>query len=709
MDFSSILSKASENKEVSQVAKRYSLSVKPLKKKPQAKVVQSTAVQAFLKRREEELKNKDLEERRRKAELLAKRVALKHDRKARAMATRTKDNFRGYDGIPVEQKSKKKTSDDEAKDQIMDEYNEDYYYDEAQGEDELSEVEDSEEFEEPMHERPVKQQYVEVPVKRRKHQHREPVISSKEPKRLCKELETSTKEPEQLFREAKKSKVPKKPPSAPMNFSDLLKLAEKKQFEPVELKPIKKVEEKLYTAEELKEIEFLERKRQKQNDKRKPEKESTLSHPTSSSKKESLTKDSKNTKLVRDPGEKLNLFRESNSATSVRGVNKKPKTASSEKPSSSVSYKTPTQEKSRSSVGIGHSISKNSSSNVGKPVLNSSAKSGISSQTPSKGLKPGSNGTHSAVSSKNSQRRTELSTSARKNDGSSIKHERTGGSNALHSKSTSGSASERSKGSSNLNQKRPASSDHARLSNLGQHKSGSAINYGASRPSKMGGSDSMRPKDTSNSGPPRQSNTCNSGSVQSRGMSTSVRVASSGSVRSGNSSVSVSGRHPSTDAGRPGNRVEVPKPKCTVVSETISSKNFPSRPNSGQMNNVRPAPPGYRSLAHPSAPTRPPMAISYRRRLEDDDEYDSEMDDFIDDSGVSQDEISRHIKAIFGYDRTRYKDESDYALRYMESSWKEQQKEEAKSLQLGMMEDAEELQKEEEELRRKMKAKKRRL
>ncbi|XP_043561952.1 protein SPT2 homolog isoform X3 [Chiloscyllium plagiosum] len=727
MDFSSILSKASENKVVSQVPKRYSLSVKPLKKKPQVKVVQSTAVQAFLKRREEELKNKDLEERRRKAELLAKRVALKHDRKARAMATRTKDNFRGYDGIPVEQKSKKKTSDDEAKDQIMDDYNEDYYYDEAQGEDELSEVEDSEEFEEPMHERPVKQQHMEVPVKqqhmevpvkqqhmevpvkRRKHQHREPVISSKEPKRHCKELETSTKEPEQLFREAKKSKVPKKPPSAPMNFSDLLKLAEKKQFEPVELKPIKKVEEKLYTAEELKEIEFLERKRQKQNDKRKPEKESTLSHPTSSSKKESSTKDSKNTKLVRDPGEKLNLFRESNSATSVRGVNKKPKTASSEKPSSSVSYKTSTQEKSRSSVGIGHSISKNSSSNVGKPVLNSSAKSGISSQTPSKGLKPGSNGTHSAVSSKNSQRRTELSTSARKNDGSSIKHERTGGSNALHSKSTSDSASERSKGSSNLSQKRPASSDHARLSNLGQHKSGSAINYGASRPNKMGGSDSMRPKDTSNSGPSRQSNTCNSGSVQSRGMSTSVRVASSGSERSGNSSVSVSGRHPSTDAGRPGNRVEVPKPKCTVVSETISSKNFPSRPNSGQMNNVRSAPPGYRSLAHPSAPTRPPMAISYRRRLEDDDEYDSEMDDFIDDSGVSQDEISRHIKAIFGYDRTRYKDESDYALRYMESSWKEQQKEEAKSLQMGMMEDAEELQKEEEELRRKMKAKKRRL
>ncbi|XP_020391451.2 protein SPT2 homolog [Rhincodon typus] len=656
--------------------------------------------------------NVDLEERRRKAELLAKRVALKHDRKARAMATRTKDNFRGYDGTPVEQKSKKKTSDDELKDQRMDDSNEeDYYYEAAQGEDELSEIEDSEEFEEHFDERPVKRQHTEVPVKRLKRQHREPVVSTKEPKRLCKEPETFTKEPEQLCREAKKSKVPKKPPSAPMNFTDLLKLAEKKQFEPVELKPMKKVEEKLYTAEELKEIEFLERKRQKQNDKKKSEKEGTLSHPTSSSKKESSTKDSKSIKAVRDPGEKLHLFKESSSTSSVHGVNKKPKTASSEKPSSSVSYKTPTREMSRSSVGVGHSISKNSSSNGGKLVLDSSAKSRNSSQTLSKQLKPGSNGTLSAVSSKNNQKRTDQSTSARKNDGSSTKHERTGGSNALHSKNTSGSASERSKSSSSVSQKRPACSDQTCLSNLGQHKPSSAVSSGASRPSNTGGSDSMRPKNTSKSGPPRQSNTSNSGSVQSRGMSTSVRVAGSGSVKSGNSSVSISGQHPSTDTGRPGNRVGVPKPKCTVVSETISSKNFPSRPNNGQMNNIRSAPPGYRSLAHPSAvaPARPPIPISYRRRLEDDDEYDSEMDDFIDDSGESQDEISKHIKAIFGYDRTRYKDESDYALRYMESSWREQQKEEAKSLQMGMMEDAEELRKEEEELRRKMKAKKRHL
>lgn len=108
-------------------------------------------------------------------------------------------------------------------------------------------------------------------------------------------------------------------------------------------------------------------------------------------------------------------------------------------------------------------------------------------------------------------------------------------------------------------------------------------------------------------------------------------------------------------------------------------------------------------------PQRLPFPTGYKRPREydddDDDEYDSEMDDFIEDEGEPQEEISKHIREIFGYDRKKYKDESDYALRYMESSWKEQQKEEAKSLRLGMQEDLEEMRREEEELKRR-KAKK---
>lgn len=52
-------------------------------------------------------------------------------------------------------------------------------------------------------------------------------------------------------------------------------------------------------------------------------------------------------------------------------------------------------------------------------------------------------------------------------------------------------------------------------------------------------------------------------------------------------------------------------------------------------------------------PTLPPITSSYKRKYEDEEEYDSEMDDFIDDEGGDQDEISKHIREIFGYDRKK--------------------------------------------------------
>ncbi|XP_051885164.1 protein SPT2 homolog [Pristis pectinata] len=711
MDFGSIISRASENQVDVQVRKRYSLSVKPPKKHEQVKGVRSAAVQAFLKRKEEELRKKDLEDRRRKEELIAKRVALKHDRKARAMATRTKDNFRGYDGIPVDQKGKKRTSDDEGKEQRMDDSNEDYY-DREQAEDGMSEAEDtdgSEEFVEHWDERSSKRHYrePEVTVKQLKRQHREPEKPFKEPKRLYKEPDEVAKVPEQAYNKAKKSHVPKKPP---MNFTDLLKLAEKKQFEPVELKPIKKVEEKLHTAEELKELEFLERKRQKQNDKMKSEKVVTVLHPPSSSKKEPSIKGNKSTNLAQGSGERNALSRE-NSSTSVHSISKKPKMSSSERLPPMASHKAPAQEKSKSSLGSGYSTSKVSGNSSGKTAINVSAKSRNSSQTPSKGLKPGSNGSHSALSSKHTQKKINRPTSSGKVDNVSTRHERTGSSNLLHSRSASSSAPERPKVSCGISQKQASSAsklDQPQSSNTSQARPSSVSN---SRPSRAGASDSTRPKERGSSGTPRP----NSGSLQSKSTNApgSIRLSSTGSMRPGTTSA-VPGRHgstPSSGAGRPGGGATESKPKCTVVSETISSKNFPSRPSNGQMINRRPPPTGYRPMMRPPGhPARPPGPISYKRRLDDDDEeeYDPEMDDFIDDAGESQDEISKHIREIFGYDRTKYKDESDYALRFIESSWKEQQKEEAKSLRLGIMEDAEEMRKE-EELKKRAKAKKQKL
>lgn len=57
---------------------------------------------------------------------------------------------------------------------------------------------------------------------------------------------------------------------------------------------------------------------------------------------------------------------------------------------------------------------------------------------------------------------------------------------------------------------------------------------------------------------------------------------------------------------------------------------------------------------HYPGPMLPPITSAYKRKYEDEeDEYDSEMDDFIDDGGEVQEEISKHIKEIFGYDRSR--------------------------------------------------------
>ncbi|KAH8289439.1 hypothetical protein KR054_005173 [Drosophila jambulina] len=116
--------------------------------------------------------------------------------------------------------------------------------------------------------------------------------------------------------------------------------------------------------------------------------------------------------------------------------------------------------------------------------------------------------------------------------------------------------------------------------------------------------------------------------------------------------------------------------------------------------------------------TRPPVSdfkgkaskqppSGYKRRICDDDdesEYDSELDDFIDD-GDCEEDISSHIRSIFGYDKRRYRDQDDDD-RDMESSFAQMQREEFISKKLGLQEDLEDMRKEALHKKRKM-AKKR--
>jgi protein SPT2 len=96
------------------------------------------------------------------------------------------------------------------------------------------------------------------------------------------------------------------------------------------------------------------------------------------------------------------------------------------------------------------------------------------------------------------------------------------------------------------------------------------------------------------------------------------------------------------------------------------------------------------------------------RILDDDEEYDSEMDDFIDDGPEEEQDYSKYISEIFGYDKSRYKHVDD-DIDNMESTFAQQMKEEVISTKIGIMEDLEDMKKEEEEKRRKAVMKKRKL
>ncbi|NWS84325.1 SPT2 protein, partial [Toxostoma redivivum] len=661
--------------------KRYSLAVGPPKKVPKVKGVESAAVQAFLRRQEEEKRKKALEERRKKEQLLARRIELKHDRKARAMASRTKDNFYGYNGVPVEEKPKKRKACENVAQAPEAEY---------ATEDETEQLEYSQTESE--HEQ---EEYEEKPSKA-----------------------------------AVKPKAPPKSAPAPLNFAELLRLAEKKQHEPVEIKPVKKVEERPRTAEELREREFLGRKNKKVEMHKKSEKEMKPTGISSSSKKLSSQKASVKTKLNKSSVDKHSTSK-SSLLLSMGGIDKKSKApALTEKhPRSSSSSRLDQMEKNSQNG----SLKSSPGSSHNKLPVNGIRKSGSSSHVPPS--KPMANGAQRMPSAKESSLKKPAHAkpgkpaalqhginSNAKRSGSSLGKggpgHPGGGSSAGPGRSSSSSGMGPGRPGLSSGPGRPGSSSATGPgrpgggSGVGPGRPAGSSSTGPGRPGSRSGTGLKRPGGSSGTGPGRPGSSTNTGpgrpgSSLGTGPGRPGISPSTGAKRAGSSLGTGPGRpgmSTSAGAARPGSGTAV-KPKCTVVSETISSKNLVTRPSNGQMNGMRPFP-GHRPVLHPQGLGRPP--ISYKRQIEDDDddEYDSEMDDFIEDEGEPQEEISKHIREIFGYDRKRYKDESDYALRYMESSWREQQKEEARSLRLGVQEDLEELRREEEELKRKRQSKK---
>lgn len=94
--------------------------------------------------------------------------------------------------------------------------------------------------------------------------------------------------------------------------------------------------------------------------------------------------------------------------------------------------------------------------------------------------------------------------------------------------------------------------------------------------------------------------------------------------------------------------------------------------------------------------------------VDEEDEYDSEMEGFIDDEEEDNEEYRKYIRKMFKYDPSRYKDE-DEDIDNMETDYHSLQREEKRSLKLGIMEDIEEMKREAEMERRRLEKKKRHL
>ncbi|XP_054887897.1 protein SPT2 homolog [Poeciliopsis prolifica] len=690
MDFDNILDIASQNQGLSSVQKRYSLQTGPPKKDPKSKGVNPAAVQALLKKRQNDSKQKEIENKKQKEQLLAKRVELKSDRKARAMASRTKDNFHGYNGIPVVETPKKRGS---------------------KGDKRQDHPDDSESF----------RNNAINPLDDEDNYEYEQTDSEGEPERemIRPQKTMGVSGPSKSV--SKKISGPPKPPPPTMNFADLLRLAEKKQFEPVELKPKVKKEERLRTAEEIRELE-MERKA-KRPDKSRDSKvdggrEGRSLSTSSSVRKNTTEKEQKHNKLQRNSIEKSSL--PSRSGNKVHSAGTSDKGLSFSKPSVSDKdrnrEKTPHSDRERSKMGI-------SASSVATLSKNSSKASS------------------SQVSTKLVSSRTALTQKPSSSSDLSSRKD----SFSLHQKGASGIQGNKHSGGVGAGQRsQPATSQQTRPLQGSSLKQGSIAGEMKSNRGDSNGN-SLRP---SLGGPSKAGKQC-----QGRPMGIPLnKPGGRPQTRPGGSGPERGGSRP-PGPFRPGSGGQVPgrpnsnlesgpgRPKCTVVSETISSKNvggprpgisprpgMQQRPGMtpgmrpgmtpgmrpgmrpgmtpgmrpGMMPGIRPGIPPRPMMNRPPGTTLPPITIAYKRKYEEEEEeYDPEMDDFIDDGGEEQDEISRHIKEIFGYDRNRYKDESDYALKFMESSWKDLQKEEARSLRMAVQEDLEEERREEEELKRK--------
>ncbi|XP_064480775.1 protein SPT2 homolog [Ornithodoros turicata] len=223
MNFGHLLNVAEKNRSVATVEKnvrRYTTEVAPAKKPPKSNV-QSAAIRAFLQRKEQEEKQKALDEQRKKEKLLELRAqSTKSNKRAKLMASRTKDNDFSRIRLTEDEEEMRRKREMELHRKML-----------------------TDKVERMKARIALQQQEESMPHKRKRRRHSteadgelaEQKPQERKPRKRKYELYTGEDEPKE---EKKPRPVTRPPPPPIVDYHDLLKIAKVKQHEPVQAEKV---------------------------------------------------------------------------------------------------------------------------------------------------------------------------------------------------------------------------------------------------------------------------------------------------------------------------------------------------------------------------------------------------------------------------------------------------------------------------------------
>lgn len=734
MNFGRLLNVAEKNRNASaaeKTVKRYSTEVAPAKKLPKSNV-QFAQIRAFLQRKEQEEKQKQIEEMRKKEKLLELRAQnSKSNKRAKVMASRTKDNNFGRIRLTEDEEEARQKREAELQRKMLT--------------DKVERMKARIKLQQEEEEQPHKRK------RKRRTSAGEPVVSDeatakqepheRKPRKRKYEIYTGEDEKSEDERPAPRP-VPRPPPMT-FNYQDLLRLANEKKNEPVvveRLAPPTKEEHRPLTKQEKerKMEEELHRKGVKVPSKFPPAKRKDAAAPprkeppATSSRKEAVGP-SKNDGAR--PNGKL-----PSSSEKVPGAADKQRL--SEKQRAVLERQRQMEEEERELEELERKLAERRLAIARKQKEIEEKEAQVTEKRaappPAIAKKPGINrpdsGRREAPRDCLGEKRLPTAEERRPKGA-----ECAGKTSSLLKKPTAPTLGSRDVlrngtvgGSASSSSKKPADSQ------LGYARKSTAFKTQPSRPpSKQAERDSedenadtfyaysQKPKGPKSDPPSSRKSTSSSSSAQP---SASKRPSSASERPSSTSSAKADSQIRKTavpSRSKEEERRKAPPDKPAVsVSSRISAEELARRKEHAlkmkrklelekekerekekQKSQVSTAPSASKKLSYEEQyeDLYRRLQGNYIESEEDDEEYEDEeddMDDFIDDTPQSANlDYSKHIREIFGYDRSRFQDDDDDEA--MESSYAEQMKEEVRSARIGLKEDIEDMKREEEELRQK--------